>query len=369
MHSVIRKAQGISYPLVRENGEAFHSRHSAIVAHETRENPKPPSAYSCNLAYGSGAFVKIVSQLRDPDVIVREKALSVVGGMAVDQVKVVQLVTSDILVALVDCCLDPIEKIRMLAVQAVISLLANENCIVRFVDVSQKLRPLLTDEMAEVRYRFSHLLLRFAETNQGQEALLQQSYIKLLIDRYRLEDGLTQEKILRVLSILVKTPAGTKDALSSGIMACLLPVVLEPSVRLQRQAIQCLATMCEHTEAKQAAIEHKLVPILTASLHGELAIEAACLLMNMSVEITAKEEIVRQATILQHISNILEPSSNSSLVLRRYALQLTTNITECSKGRELFSNPHLVNLVTLCLSDPSVAHIADRCLAQIRFKP
>eukprot|EP00741_Cyanophora_paradoxa_P018637 tig00021072_g17987.t1 len=309
MWSVIRKRQGLEYPLNREHEEgwkegvnrqdAFTENAEHFARFEVAANPKPQDPTSVNLAYGDFAYPKLVRQIEDELLVIRQKALSRLALLTRKYEHVMKLIEAGATAALTRLLRDRDATVRRITCEALYYFAEHKQGVADFVDnfTLEAMLPLLHDEDVGVRRQLHAAVHMASASERGARQLLHAKYMPTVVEKLLSDVDDIKEKLLETTARLVAYEEGTTAAIAHRGVPALVSLLRHGDAPVREGAVRCLGLICQFKEGKLACLAPELgttnaLVNLLEDPSPPVRREAAGALMATTIEILGKNEVV-----------------------------------------------------------------------------
>mmetsp|Transcript_35054 Transcript_35054/g.78025 ORF Transcript_35054/g.78025 Transcript_35054/m.78025 type:complete len:377 (-) Transcript_35054:404-1534(-) len=361
-----------------------HSRIQAnlrhIAQHEAKPNPKPLPYTTITRGFEAVAYPKIVRELKDNDLIVKQKSLLAARELLGVPTSYMQCIAAGITPAVVALLQDDDPIVRERAAGTMEYLATKE---VGARDIKQHggvplMVSLLKDSALPVRDAAYKALIEAARFNPIREALVEEKTALPLLMKLALEEE--HGRSLRGLILLnaCVQVRHNKDALTQlvdhakAIPALTALISEDKSPEIQEHAAKLLG-LCASTfqDAKIEAVQVGAVPKLLALLDQPsilLASTATTALMMITVVNDAKYAVVNTKGGIEALVKWLDPA-NEQLCIN--AMECISNVAEAPEARPLLAEGGAFEKLSSIHGGPypeGVKSSAAQAMRQCKFK-
>mmetsp|Transcript_15814 Transcript_15814/g.49710 ORF Transcript_15814/g.49710 Transcript_15814/m.49710 type:complete len:379 (-) Transcript_15814:92-1228(-) len=349
---------------------------------EAKDNVKPKHPHDVSRGFEKFAYPKIVRQIRDPELIIRQKALkAMLELLAVGECKV-QCIMSGGTEALTECLRDADSLVRERAATA-LQLVATDDagCFSMLVSSTVPvLVDMLSDRDDQVRTAVYQCLVEAAHIPDIRRELVVNlpGTMSLLVQKSLVEKVERGQLALELLRCCLQdadeekvSEVGTAPldtAMPKGISAMkqLLPPEQPPVVR--EGAAWVLSLLAVPTTGKTLCVEEKIVGDLIPMLEDpELSLRAAAAgaLMSVTIDIYAKAQFQEEGGA----GPILQLLEVNDVKLQVHVLQVITNCAEHPVAREeLKAALELMQRIQLTTPSSLLERCAAQAIRQVNFE-
>ncbi|KAJ3217998.1 Radial spoke head 14 [Dinochytrium kinnereticum] len=290
------------------------------------------------LAYGRGAVPKLVSEVEDSTLIVRQKSLVFLANLFHNPENVSQGLQEGIVMKLTQMLIEKDLTIKQKATEC-LSIIAG-HAVGRASLVENNtlvsLSKLFDDENDLVRKNLHEVFLKLTTQQSGVQNLLIYNLLTPLVKKLPSERMDIQVMILDTLYQCIRlgtTPWMPKEAIESDAMSVFTHLLkTEPVPETKVAAARCVMMLSFHPEGKQIAVKGETVNVLIRMMTDKKAsvrAAAAGALMSITIDCEAKRIMVREnaVTILMELLD----DTNESVLLN--VVKTITNVAEDYRGR------------------------------------
>ncbi|KAF5834890.1 radial spoke protein 14 [Dunaliella salina] len=363
----------------RDAGIAANLKH--IVAHGVRDNPVPLSSTAVTRGFEKAAFPKIVHELQDRNLIVRQKSLLAAQELLGSPINYVQCVAAGITPAVIKLLKDNDALVRERAAGTAEYLAKKElgaRDIIQHGGIYQ-LVACLSDASLPVRdaaYKALYEGTRFDVMRR--ELTAQKSLVTLMALVLEEQQGRALQglRILNACTQMRNNGQALEQLIDvaeaiSHVVGLLAP---EQSVEIQEQGARLLSMLTsQFLEAKVTAVQEHAVPHLVRLLGAQqqgCACAAAAALMMVTVVREGKYAMVdtQHEGGFERLAGALDPRKGQ---LCTDAMQVVCNVAEAPEGREALIRcgvPHLLAHIHQRAENGQLKGSAAEAIRQCRFK-
>ena len=380
MHQVWRKTQGLPWEPSVSGGLAANVEH--LVSVEAKPNPQPIPADALGLAFGALSHPKLVKQITDPSLVLRQKALAHVCEEIRSTKEFQSFLVAGLVPAANTAAGDADQAVRTSASRVLARAArdhAGQEQMLEHASVAVLLK-LLADGVGEVRANVLAAIRELGRARAGAAALVAADSVTLLVGRSVDEEAELQGAALAALLQCMSIEAGLLAAISADAIEKLLPVLDAAAPAAREQSAYCLAALTVRPTEKQAALKAGVVPKLVALLrdpNAPVRTAAAGGLMSMAADVESKKAAVDAGAVAA-----LAPLLDESLALElRGAMdettsKMTVNVAKCMAL--LSEDPRARKQLQPCLNQlrplaesaqPLVQKHASAAVAAVAWKP
>mmetsp|Transcript_39666 Transcript_39666/g.112501 ORF Transcript_39666/g.112501 Transcript_39666/m.112501 type:complete len:379 (+) Transcript_39666:154-1290(+) len=361
----------------RERDAAFRANQHHLVKFETKDNVVPAPKTTITRGFEKVAFPKMERELRDEDLVVRQKSLLAARELLGVAECYVQCLEAGVVAALVDLLVDEDSIVRERAAAA-FELVAAKDVGVAYMISDGAFSPLVTcleDEVENVRVAAYKALIESVRFEAARGALIDMgTALPRLVELIQKEGsdlsslGLT---LLKGVAEVRQHEDAMKQLLEDTDAVPALSMLMERShpLHVQEGAAALLGVLCTSDEAIQVRAVNgncvKRLAFLLTRGSMSMTVAATSALMAISVSVEGKKSMVREG-VVKPVMGLLG-IDNDTLCIK--LLQLVTNIAEDPEGRRQLQ-PALETLKKIQSTTPST--VIERCAAhairQVTFK-
>ncbi|XP_006640228.1 radial spoke head 14 homolog isoform X2 [Lepisosteus oculatus] len=285
------------------------------------------------VAFGHRAVPKLVSALRDSDLLTRQRALMALCDLVHDPETAYQAIETGCLESLKALLKDEDSTVRLKTTE-VLYLLATHNvgreALLRG-DVLSPLSDLLEEPVAACR-RNTHMALEMlAEFPAGALSVVDAGLVPRLVLKLQEECEEVQELILDTLTACLRVDA--LAALASDAVLALRDCLAHPSVGIRQRAARAMIGLSVPLEGKVRVCEEGVIPVLVGLLsdsHPDVSASAAGSLMNAAITTQGKYLALQAGAITSLLALVSSPRTD----VCANALRALTALAEAPPARQ-----------------------------------
>ncbi|XP_063769119.1 radial spoke head 14 homolog isoform X2 [Pseudophryne corroboree] len=320
------------------------------------------------IAFGQRALPKLNEELRDPELITRQRALMALCDLVHDPENVYQAMRLGFMESLKNLLYDQDCTVRQKTTE-VFYIMASHNAGREGILASEviiALSRLLDDPVDICRMNMHQTYQMLSELPAGATALVNAALVSQLMSKVDSELEEIQEVILDPLHFCLQ--ADVTQALSAGAVSILKGKLSHPLVGIRRKAACALMEICVPLEGKESVCKADMVPLVVQLLDdsdSEVRANAAGALMYITITTPGKYAALQAGAI----PKLLDLVKDSHSKVRLNCLKALTNLSEAPEGRKILLNG--VNVIQGCLADSSeaVRRAAAIAVRVIQWKP
>ncbi|XP_075071511.1 radial spoke head 14 homolog [Mixophyes fleayi] len=320
------------------------------------------------IAFGERALPKLNEELRDPELLTRQRALMALCDLVHDPENVYQAVNLGFMESLKNLLYDQDGTIRQKTTE-VFYIMASHNVgregILR-KEVIIALSHLLDDRVDICRRNTHQTFQMLSELPAGAATLVDVGLVSQLMSKVDSELEEIQEVILDTLHFCLQ--ADVTQALSAGAVSILKGKLSHPLVGIRRKAACALMEICVPLEGKESVCQANMVPLLVLLLEDgdtEVRANAAGALMYITITTQGKYAALQSGAIPKLLDLVKDTHSK----VRLNCLKALTNLSEAPEGRHVLLGG--VDVIQGCMEDSSEAVRIAAAIAVrvIQWKP
>ncbi|KAE8634535.1 hypothetical protein XENTR_v10002341 [Xenopus tropicalis] len=320
------------------------------------------------VAFGERALPKLNEELKDSELITRQRALMALCDLVHDPENVYQAVHLGFLESLKSLLHDQDSTVRQKATE-VFYIMAGHSVGRQGIlksDVIPAISKLLDDPVVICRQNMHKTFEMVSELPAGAAALVKANLVVQLVQKLECELEDIQMIILETLHFMLQTDV--LQALSAGAVGILKGKLSHPSAGIRRMAAKALMDICVPLEGKETVCQEEVVPLLVHLLQdsdNEVRANAAGALMNITITTQGKYAAINSGAIPKLLALVSDGYSR----VRLNSLKALTTLSEAPEGRKVLLAD--VNIIQSCLDDQSeaVRRAAAIAIQVIQWKP
>lgn len=321
------------------------------------------------LAYGDRALPKLNRELKDPELITRQRALMTLCDYLHDPEHIADaLLKVGVAESLKALLSDPDGTVRHKATEALYIISGHNIGRDAFIDFSIifPLSKLFDDELDIVR-RNAHMAMEMlTEFHPGAEGVVETHLIPILVDKLKVEVDEIKEYILDTLHFCMRLDQ--VQALIAGAMEVFTELLLHESPIIRAKAARDVMDLSVPLDGKRKACECNSLPSLVTLLSDEdpdVRSKAAGAIMTITITTQGKYTAIKAGAIPELVKLVDDESSE----VRLNAITAITTLSEAPEGRrEVLEN---VDKIRKRTEDESAAVVkaAEIAVKVITWKP
>lgn len=320
------------------------------------------------LAYGDRALPKLNRELKDKELITRQRALMTLCDYLHDPEHIADALVVGVTESLKALLTDPDGTVRQKATE-VLYIIAGHN-IGRdaFLEhtIILPLSRLFDDQIDIVRLNAHKAIEMLCEFNPGADGVVQASLVPTLVDKLRTDKDEIKEYILDTLHFCMRLEQ--VQALIAGAMEAFTELLVHESPVIRAKAARDIMDLSVPLDGKNKACEVNALPSLVELLDDEdtdVRAKAAGAIMTITITTQGKYKAIAAQAIPKLV--ILVNDENSEVRLN--AIKAITMLSEAPEGRRALLNHE--DMIKKRLEDESEAVINATNIAvkTITWKP
>ncbi|XP_053557971.1 radial spoke head 14 homolog [Bombina bombina] len=321
-----------------------------------------------SVAFGERALPKLNEELKDPELITRQRSLMALCDLVHDPENVYKALRLGFLEGLKNLLYDEDGTVRQKTTE-VLYIMARHSMGREGIlksDIIPALSRLLDDPVAVCRKNMHQTFEMVSELPAGAAALVDADLVPHLVEKLNSELEEIQELILDTLYYCLK--ADTAQALNSGAVFVLKDKLNHKSVGIRRKAACALMGISVPLTGKDKVCQEDVVPLLVHLLEDSdtmVRANAAGALMNVTVTTQGKYAALGCGAIPKLLALLGDGCSK----VRLNCLKALTTLSEAPEGRKVLLQN--VNQIQGYVEDPSeaVRRAAAIAVRVIQWKP
>lgn len=284
------------------------------------------------LAYGDRALPKLNRELKDKELVVRQRALVALCDVLHNPEHISESIRVGIVVSLRKLLEDRDATVRIKtteALQVMAGHAIGRDAILEY-NVIRPLSKLFDDEEYKARMLSHKAILMASKSPPGPEGVVNAQLIPVLVNKLMDEEDEIKEIILDTLHFCMKI--NTAEALKSNAMEIFTHLLHHENTNIRSKAARDIMDLSFPLEGKDAACNTSAVPILSQLLADEsssVRSNAAGALMAISITTKGKYASIQAGTIQKLIPLLNDQSSE----VRLNTLKTITELSEAPPGR------------------------------------
>ncbi|XP_041459828.1 radial spoke head 14 homolog [Lytechinus variegatus] len=320
------------------------------------------------LAYGDRALPKLNRELKDPELITRQRALRTLCDCLHDPENIAEALKVGVAESLKALLSDQDGTVRHKTTEALYIISGHNIGRDAFIEFSIifPLSKLFDDELDIVR-RNAHMAMEMlTEFYPGAEGVVETHLIPILVDKLKIEVDEIKEYILDTLHFCMRLDQ--VQALIAGAMEVFTELLLHNSPIIRAKAARDVMDLSVPLDGKRKACECNSLPSLVTLLSDDepdVRAKAAGAIMTITITTQGKYTAIKAGAIPELVKLVDDESSE----VRLNAITAITTLSEAPEGRkELLED---VDRIKKRTEDESAAVVkaAEIAVRVITWKP
>ncbi|XP_072173430.1 radial spoke head 14 homolog [Diadema setosum] len=320
------------------------------------------------LAYGDRALPKLNRELKDPELITRQRALRTLCDYLHDPEHIAEALHVGVAESLKDLLTDADGTVRHKTTEALYIIAGHNIGRDAFIEFSIifPLSKLFDDELDIVR-RNTHMAMEMlTEFYPGAEGVVETHLIPILVDKLKIEVDEIKEYILDTLHFCMRLDQ--VQALIAGAMEVFTELLVHKSPVIRAKAARDIMDLSVPLDGKRKACECESLPALVTLLSDEdpdVKCKSAGAIMTITITTQGKYTALKAGAIPELVKLVDDENSE----VRLNAIKAITTLSEAPEGRkELLENVEKIKKRTEDESE-AVVKAAEIAVRVITWKP
>ncbi|XP_033102303.1 radial spoke head 14 homolog [Anneissia japonica] len=284
------------------------------------------------LAYGDRALPKLNRELKDPELITRQRALMTLCDYLHDPEHIVEALRVGVVASLKALLTDPDGTVRNKTTEVLYIISGHNSGRDAFMDESiiVPLSRLFDDDLYIVRKNAHMAIEMLCEFYPGAEGLVEASLIPTLVDKLKIEVDEIKEYILDTLHFCMRLEQ--IQALIAGAMEVFTELLEHKSPVIRARAARDIMDLSVPLDGKKKACECNSLAFLVKLLSDDdtdVRAKASGAIATITITTEGKQKALRADAIPQLVTLVNDPTSE----VRLNAIKAITTLSEAPQAR------------------------------------
>lgn len=315
----------------------MNNGHNTFLLHENKDNIVLPSKTKIVEAYGLQKCTKLVEQVADDDILVRNNALHVLCDEFRNPYIIQGCAQAGIIKILASMISDPdhLTRVRSSRALCLAAMDANGLDAILYDEVIYDILQGMNDQSTIVRKNVYECLYHTTRTILGIEACVKSNVTIEFVSNLINENDELKIFIIKTIYNLCKIEQGLHDALSSHVIEILIELLrITVSSNIILETCNTLGYICYSNEAKQYVYNESGITILMGILK-ELTSEEVKLAVTFAImAITSDDNSKIELCDCDGISILIHILQDSERLVQLNILKIISNVAVYPPGRK-----------------------------------
>lgn len=331
-----------------------------LSLHESKQNPSEVPKTKIVEAYGLKKCPKLVEQVADDNIDVRQNSLLVLCDEFKNPFVIQGTCEAGIIKVLSSMVTDP-DYITRTRASLALSLAAADANGLEGILLDETIPDILQgmhDPAIQVRQNVYNCLLHCTRTTAGINACCSGGVASAFVNAVTNEEDSLKPVMLKTISNLCKVGSGLHDSLQCHAVKILISLLKNSkNEEICLQAAKTLGFVCFSDEAKDMAIDENAIRVLMDVLRTKPSDETKKAISLALMSITSTDEGKRQLSEADDVVELIRCLENPDRLVRLNVLKVISNISVSPKARNILNNDDTI-------AYPSSVKTIQKLLAQ-----
>lgn len=332
-----------------------------LTLHESKRDPSSIPNTKIVEAYGLRKCPKLVEQVADDDLDVRQNALAVLCDEFRNPYVIQGCCDAGVIKVLASMITDP-DYITRLRASKALSIVAEDACGLESILIDDTIPDILqgmNDGAIEVRRNVYDCLYNTTRTSAGVASCVRAGVTSEFVSAVDNEDDSLKPIILKTVHNACKVDSGLKDALNAGaVRVCINLLRRSSDDGVVLDAGRTLGFLCYSEEGKTCAIEEHGIEVLIEILRKKPSNEVGAAVTLALMSVSSTDEGKQQISECGGVITLVRTLELSTRIVKLNVLKIISNLAVYPAARNVLKRDDIMLMATEGQEAPTTSCVA-----------